>query len=288
MFPALYLQASQAESLVEGVRDNLAAINYPNDATFRRHFIEAQMYASSTRDRAKLILERLESSLSSKEIVPFEDLSVEHVMPQTLTPWWTTHLGENHESIHQAQLHTIGNLTLTGYNSELSNSDFFKKRQLFGESRIGLNVWFQTRTVWDDEAIRNRGEMLADRALAVWPYFGKAQAVAPESTSRTTGRAPIRLVILEQVIPVRTWREVLLRTLQFISDLDKEGYKRVVEAYPHYISLERTNLRDARQLDNGHYIETNMSAEAINRFCRQVVNIAGLSPDDWFVETIER
>ena len=94
-------------------------------------------------------------------------------MPQTLTEWWEHHLGDDFGATHELLLHTIGNLTLTGYNSELSNADFPAKRRRFEESHVSLNTWFQDQTQWNETAIRKRAEALAERALAVWKYFGK-------------------------------------------------------------------------------------------------------------------
>lgn len=286
VFPLLHAQALQSASLIEGIRENLATKNYPHDADFREAFISSSMYGNGARYvRTKLILERLEAAAGSKEIVPFKDLSVEHVMPQTLTPWWKDHLGEDYEQVHELLLHTIGNLTPTAYNSELSNSDFSHKRVLFAESHIGLNDWFQKSTTWNDEAIRIRAEALADRALAIWPFFGKTQTPSRGSTSGITGKTPTRLVLLDQTFPVTTWRDVLQHTLQIISDRDEDVFLAIAEQYPRYISLDKNALRTTRQLSNGFFIETNMSADSIDRLCRQVVEVAGLSVEDWRVET---
>ena len=286
IFPLLYAQASQAESLVAGVRNSLATKNYPDDADFRQSFTSSIMYGNGPRYvRTKLILERLETSAGNKEIVPFERLSVEHVTPQTLTPWWKDHLGADYEQVHQLWLHTIGNLTLAGYNSELSNSDFSHKRSLFAESHIGLNDWFQQTDTWDDETISIRAEALAERALAIWPFFGRTQLPSRSATAGITGKTPIRLVILDQTFPVTTWRDVLQHTLQTISDHDAENFLAIAEKFPKYISRDKNDLRATRQLTNGFFIETNMSALSVDRLCRQVAELAELSTEDWRVET---
>jgi len=287
IFPLLYVQASQTESLVAGVRDNLATKNYPDDADFREAFTSCIMYGNGARYvRTKLILERLETATGNKEMVPFANLSVEHVMPQTLTPWWKDHLGADYEQVHALWLHTIGNLTLTGYNSELSNSDFSQKRSLFAESHIGLNDWFQQIDKWNDEAIRIRAEALAERALAIWPSFGKTQLPLRGSISGITGKMPVRLVILDQIFPVTTWRDVLQHTLQMISNHDEDNFLAIAEKFPKYISRDKNDLRTTRQLTNGFFIETNMSALSVDRLCRQVAELAELSVEDWRVETI--
>ncbi|MGI9012477.1 MAG: HNH endonuclease family protein [Nitrososphaeraceae archaeon] len=69
--------------------------------------------------------------------VNFTDLSIEHIMPQKSNNWWKNHLGNKFESIHEIYLHNIGNLTLTGYNSDMSNYDFPRKKEILA-SVIGM------------------------------------------------------------------------------------------------------------------------------------------------------
>ena len=107
-------------------------------------------------------------------------------MPRTPTEWWQEHLGEDWEAIHDEWLDTVGNLTLTGYNSEMSNSDFPTKKDHLQKSHIELNKYFGSVATWDEEAIAGRGEVLAERASKIWPDFanrnatGDAELVADE------------------------------------------------------------------------------------------------------------
>lgn len=71
----------------------------------------------------------MEESFGHKEKVSFENLTIEHIMPQRLNEWWKNHLGEDYEITHELLLHSLGNLTLTAYNSELSNDSFINKQK---------------------------------------------------------------------------------------------------------------------------------------------------------------
>jgi len=93
-------------------------------------------------------------------------------MPQTLSDWWKKHLGEDWEEIHELYLHTIGNLTLTAYNSVLSNYDFLTKNEKLSDSHLELNKYFSNIDKWTKKEIENRCEFLANRALEIWSYFG--------------------------------------------------------------------------------------------------------------------
>ncbi len=119
-------------------------------------------------DRAKLLLGTIEASLTKEQVNP-KDLTVEHVMPQKLKKEWQEMLGKNHGTIHKKLLHTLGNLTLTGYNSELSNKPFEEKLRLLRASNLTLNQYFQKVDVWNEEAIISRAKYLTERAVKVWP-----------------------------------------------------------------------------------------------------------------------
>jgi predicted transport protein len=116
--------------------------------------------------------------------VNLEELQIEHVMPQTLTHWWEMHLGENWEFVHETLLDTLGNLTLTGYNSELSNSDFEEKKSWYRDSHIKLNAHFSEIETWREADIKLRAQELASQCLNIWSYFGKDNIVQqPEVNS---------------------------------------------------------------------------------------------------------
>jgi uncharacterized protein with ParB-like and HNH nuclease domain len=174
VFSALYSQATtRAGPLLENVKAILRERNYPRDADFKERFVTCRLYGGSERQaKARIVLERLEESYAHKERPDFASLTIEHVLPQTLTAWWKEHLGPGWEETHEAWLDTPGNLTLTAYNAELSNDDFPTKRTLLAKSHVELNRYFANAREWNDSAIARRGEELAAKALAVWPDFG--------------------------------------------------------------------------------------------------------------------
>ncbi|GAA9094748.1 hypothetical protein TW0001_12890 [Helicobacter pylori] len=99
---------------------------FPKDSEFKDSFITIDFYKFK---KNKYFLERLEN-FDTKEPVDTQKCNIEHIMPQTLTPEWQRDLGENFQAIHEKYLHTIGNLTLTGYNYEYSNKPFQEKRDM--------------------------------------------------------------------------------------------------------------------------------------------------------------
>lgn len=173
-FPTVHSQAMHFPSLTVGVAEVLSKRAFPKNAEFRRHLSSLKMYGNGERAvKTKLILERLEESHGHKEEVLAKDLTIEHIMPQTLTDWWRTHLGDNWEHIHERYIHTIGNLTLTGYNPALSNSSFDDKKKIYADSHVEITKRISDPQ-WTEHEIRKRAEQLFERAVEVWPSLGSS------------------------------------------------------------------------------------------------------------------
>ncbi len=110
-----------------------------------------------------------------KEKISVVDYTIEHIMPQNenLSAEWKRDLGEKWKDIHSRYLHTLGNLTLTGYNSELSDKPFLEKRDIeggFADSPLRLNKGLGQLDKWDENEITKRVERLAELASKVWSY----------------------------------------------------------------------------------------------------------------------
>lgn len=289
-FPGLYNQALLLSSdLTEGVKLFLQQRGYPKDVEFRSRLVESKLYGSGDRrTKTKLLLETLEESFGHKEQTAFNNLTIEHIMPQTITEWWQEQLGEDWQTTHELWLHTLGNLTLTAYNPELSNADFNAKKQVLNESHIELNKYFKDISDWNRFEIEKRSNYLADIALTVWNYFGDEQIFTEATLSdveTVTGKVPKALTILGQTYLVASWRDVLEKTISAISEVEPDGFAILVNEYPRFISQNETHLLSSRKLPNGYFVEVNLSAKSIHRFCVQAVDTIGLSKEDWLVET---
>ncbi|MGT0054342.1 GmrSD restriction endonuclease domain-containing protein [Helicobacter pylori] len=141
---------------------------FPNNDEFKDCFITIDFYRFK---KNKYFFERLENS--GKEQVYTHEYTIEHIMPQTLTEEWKRDLGENFQAIHDKYLHTIGNLTLTGYNPEYSNKSFQEKKGMekgFKNSPLRLNQGLRDLESFGEEEIKKRANDLADLALKIWTY----------------------------------------------------------------------------------------------------------------------
>ncbi|WQT46747.1 DUF262 and DUF1524 domain-containing protein [Helicobacter pylori] len=142
---------------------------FPNNDEFKDCFITIDFYRFKKRE---YFFERLEN-FDRKERVYTHEYTTEHIMPQTLTEEWERDLGENFQEIHNKYLHTIGNLTLTGYNTEYSNKSFQEKRDMekgFKDSPLRLNQGLRDLESFGEEEIKKRANDLADLALKIWTY----------------------------------------------------------------------------------------------------------------------
>ncbi|GAA9356344.1 hypothetical protein UBN96_05590 [Helicobacter pylori] len=142
---------------------------FPKDSEFKDSFITIDFYKFK---KNKYFLERLEN-FDTKEPVDTQKCNIEHIMPQTLTPEWQRDLGENFQAIHEKYLHTIGNLTLTGYNYEYSNKPFQEKIDMengFKQSSLKLNQSLKDLESFGEKEIEKRASDLADWALKIWTY----------------------------------------------------------------------------------------------------------------------
>ena len=142
---------------------------FPRDEEFKEQLLIKDVYNFRSRN---YLLRKLENH-NRKELVNVESYTIEHIMPQNenLSNEWKQEVGENWKEVHDKYLHTIGNLTLTGYNPELSDKPFKEKRDMrggFADSPIRLNQSLAKLEHWNDEKILNRAKILSDSAIQIW------------------------------------------------------------------------------------------------------------------------
>jgi len=161
-----YLESVQARFLLSD-----SYRRFPKDDEFWFKFQVRDVYNFRNRN---YLLEKLEND-DTKEPNNVETYTIEHILPQNenLSLEWRQELGEDWEKIQAEYLHTIGNLTLTGYNSELSDHPFKEKRDRrggFAESPIRLNRALGKLDHWNKDTIEQRAESLANQAIKIWIF----------------------------------------------------------------------------------------------------------------------
>jgi uncharacterized protein with ParB-like and HNH nuclease domain/predicted transport protein len=146
---------------------------FPRDDEFHRDLHTRDLYNFRSRS---YWLRRLENH-GRKERVAVDEYTIEHILPQNenLSPKWREDLGHDWQRVQQTWLHTLGNLTLTAYNSDFSDRTFAEKRDMptapekgLKQSPLKLNQGLGALEVWDEAAIKSRADKLADLAVSVW------------------------------------------------------------------------------------------------------------------------
>ncbi|GAA7907867.1 hypothetical protein HpMS217_11530 [Helicobacter pylori] len=165
-----YIQKNEYfESLEAHFGSLIKEQRFPSDDEFKEEFMRKDFYKFQS---IKYLFDRMENP-DGKERGPTDKYTIEHIMPQTLTPEWERDLGGNFQAIHDKYLHTIGNLTLTGYNQEYSNNSFQEKRDMekgFKQSPLKLNQSLKDLESFGEKEIEKRANDLADLALKIWTY----------------------------------------------------------------------------------------------------------------------
>lgn len=205
---------------------------FPDDEKFMAAFVSRDIYTMRIRN---FILSHLEN-YGNKAPIIIENYTIEHIMPQnsSLSPEWQQMLGANWREVQKTYLHTIGNLTLTAYNSEMSDRPFMAKMDMeggFKESALRLNAYVVKLNEWNEQRIKERAALLADKAKLIWAY--------PDMT--TAELAPYQIVekpaerysleTYDTNVFTKTLFEVLDRRIQNLSPDVKREFKKLYVAY---------------------------------------------------------
>lgn len=170
---ATFGRALRKDRFLESIQAHLLTLpsyrRFPNDDEFKRELAGRDLY---NLPRRSYWLRRLENH-GRKERVPVDEYTIEHILPQNenLSEKWREALGPEWQRVQEIWLHTLGNLTLTGYNAEYSDRPFSEKRDMpggFRESPLRLNEGLGHLDSWDEAAIQARARRLAENAAKVW------------------------------------------------------------------------------------------------------------------------
>ncbi|MFZ5922440.1 MAG: HNH endonuclease family protein [Chloroflexota bacterium] len=242
---------------------------------------------SQTRGKIVLILESVNRHLSIKNrsggyTVLDDNATIEHIMPQTLSPEWKTHLGKNWEQIYKDYLDTLGNLTLVTqeWNSGLSNSPYANKKIRLADHALKLNGEYFSKPIssWDDKAIQKRTDYLLDNILEIWEELG-----TPPVKQKSTGTKPRSLTIIGQSFVVNSWRDVAYYTAQVVAEFVDDFELTIASQLQSYFDQHQYQSA-CRQLPNGWWMYLNLSAMNVKSLCHNLIALAGIPEDEWQLE----
>lgn len=275
---------------------------YPTDDEFKEAISYKQIYKMRGTFKAYLF-ERFENygTVEAKDVYSNLDKNVytiEHIMPQTLTPYWKNSLGEHADEIHDTWLHRLANLTLTGYNSNLSNNTFIEKRDGKGgykDSGLRMNQKIATKDVWGATELEERNKDMVQRALEIWMYpttnFVPVEkefesCSLDDESFDLKGREIIKYSYLDNELPVTSWAEMFENMIKYLHDKDKSVLNSLVyqdsDEYDlkYYFSHDESLLKTPLKVDTNIFVEKNTSTDAKVRVLRKLFVLFNLDPMD--------
>lgn len=275
------------DSLVSFFLQQTSKNTIPSDNEFMTALQEKNLYSKNA--LCKYLLCAIENQ--GKETLDTENLSIEHIMPQNknLSMSWQKMLGENWQSVHEKYLHTLGNLTLTGYNSELGDKPFEKKKEKLEETITHIAVLYsdvKDKSEWNSVNMEKRAKRLAEIILKLFPIEQpktKIEFTDPHYKLYTLANpddATYKTVnyfeFLGERVNVSSFAEMVRSIAQILYDMDNsiiDDMAKKHEPLPEWttpaFSYEEDGVRNPFKLRNCNiYISTGYSASACIFFIR--------------------
>lgn len=272
---------------------------FPDDAEFSETFAERQIFQMTGKNKI-YILERFENygTLEDKDVYRHcedGDYSIEHIMPQHLTPAWINELGDDYVMIHELWLHRIANLTLTAYNSKYSNSSFTEKKQMkngFSDSGIRMNTYIARFDKWTLTEMEQRNQYLMDRALEIWkmpitsyvPKEKQLDSFTLDEDVSFSGRQIAKFSYKNTEQPVTTWVEMYQKVLKILYAEDKSVFSKLAisndEGLAIHFSMDESAYRNSVEVGDGIYVWTNTNTQSKLSVLNKVFKLYGIDPSD--------
>lgn len=276
---------------------------FPDDEEFAAALSSKQVYQMRGKYKAYLF-ERFENfgTVETKDVYTHLDqgtYTIEHIMPQHLTPAWMEALGKDALEIHAVWLHRLANLTLTGYNPNLSNKTFQEKRDAeeggYKASGLKMNQKLADKDVWTLTELEERNEEMVRLALKIWKRpETEYQPAEREFDSCTlddenvdlTGKDIAKYSYLNAEQPVASWTDMFEHVVTFLHQKDKTVLLGLVDdPQQHsdlsaYVKSDAENLRSPLKIDDHIYVEKNTSTAMKMSILRRVFALYGADPMD--------
>lgn len=270
-----------AESIIKFLSTVSSRNQVPSDAEFRNALLTGSLY--SNRSLCQYLMMDIENG-DGKEVLKANNLTIEHIMPQTLTTEWGQVVTPEE---HQRYLHTLGNLSVTGYNSELSNKSFAEKKRIIREysKAVRLNEDVLDKDVWNAATIQARSERLAEILMSRYAVEKvNDPSLEFEYVSRITLSDNVHNVTRKKLVSFsfrgETYQQgkfilMLLDVVKFLDEslpgkleqlaLSNYCFHAKNQKHPH-ISYQMGKMHSPLEIRDGIFIEGNLSSSSIMRF----------------------
>lgn len=302
MYKRIFDTEDKKLDYLNSIYNFMATLSYtkdavPTDTSFKENLLYRELYKNTNLCKYVLIL--LENG-ENKETVYTDTATIEHIMPQNKTEDWRNEIGRDYDKIFETYLHTLGNLTLTGFNSELSDKKYAEKRNLIKQnSKFNiLNLEIVTNETWSDKIILKRAQRLSDRLIGMFSLpkiITESALIKPTNNRRTVndGRSVIGTKVssfnfMGETKNVSNYTELLMSVMEFLDFLDSEKTKELAQKQYNapngtksLISFDPSDMRDPKEIKTtGIYVETNKNADEIILFIKWMLSEYNISFED--------
>ncbi len=214
-----------------------------NDEVSRR--LKSMDFYNGIKKYSKFILGKMEEN-NTKVAVNFRDsrISIEHIMPQTLSNAWKHELGDDFERIHKQYINNIGNLILTEFNGEIGNKPFADKKEKLKTSSLNFRLDIISRDSWTETDIKKHGDNMIEWFLQTFPLPDSNKnadnwnttvmekvSFSPlddEAGEISVGNKPAKLIINNKTMAVKTWQDVFIEFLKWLKNSEDYDFDAVL------------------------------------------------------------
>ncbi|WP_062552372.1 DUF4268 domain-containing protein [Peptoniphilus phoceensis] len=294
------------ENYVEKLKYNLTqrrdSGRFPKDEEFYENLNNKEIYLMRGRFK-NYLFNKIENynTVETRDIYNHLDegtYSIEHVMPQKLNDDWYEELGDNAEEIHEKWIHKLGNLTITGYNSDMGNSSFEKKRDGkhgFKKSGIRMNQDLALLDSWGEEEIEKRHKDLLDLSVyEIWKYPTTKFELQREDLEYISladddydlkGKKILKINFRGEESSFRNWSETFTFIIKILHEEDKSQLINLVREEPRDVLglnffTTSNDLRSFEKIDENIFVSTNNNTNTKIKILSKLFELYEEDPDN--------
>lgn len=270
---------------------------FPSNEEFEKEFILKDIYNLKPTNR-RFILNKLEN-FQSREILNIDEFTIEHIMPQStnLSDKWVNALGENWKEIHGKYLHTIGNLSLTRYNSEMNNKFFTEKRDMeggFKDSTCWLNRGLKDLNTWNENEIVKRAKILAISAINIWPLptikdVKKDYNIVLDFEDEWKSKKPKYFIFMDEKHEIKDITHLYVEAITLMYNFDPEFFletiddELIINKRMFSFNEDAFHGNSPKLADTNLFINTNFNSDTKRNNLLCLINKIGFSDDDFTI-----
>lgn len=303
LYNRIFKVASNKQKYYETINKFLFTVSSKDaillEAEFERALQNANIYGNPA--LCRFLLLDIENG-DGKEVLQADNLTIEHIMPQTLSADWSHIKPEEHE----IYVHTLGNLSVTGYNSELYNKSFLEKKKIISDNSkaVILNIDVLDKESWTIADIQSRARRLSSIVMKRYKIdkveddtieFDYIETITLDNYDEVTGKKLVSFRLFGETYRQRRYALMLLDVIKILDkklpgkleQLAAESYSFSSTKRKHaHLNIDGNEMRWPWKVKDGVYLEANLSASSCIRFIGNLLAEYGFDKDEFSVNIV--